>query len=215
MPGFLNDIILAIFQAWRSFFYFKEASKRAKIWFCSTSHNFCQTRVEKPLSPEPLSENALKMAVQTSINISKVLESYVVYEISNMLLSNVGIRWGGWGGKKLLNKTWAISFDAETSLFKLFLIFKIAENKSLTVLLAKYFAACQIFLVLSRKSFQCSFFRFLRALKYACLATQAYISIVDSIFSSKLYLLAQWKHFFRLVYLLHRTVKSLYYYYLV
>lgn len=81
-----------------------------------------------------------------------VLESYVVYKISDILLSNVGIRWGRWGEKKLLNRTWAIFFGAKTSLFKLLLIFKIAENKSLTVLLAKYFAVCQMFLVLSRKS---------------------------------------------------------------
>lgn len=92
------------------------------------------------------------MVAQTSINVNKVLESCIVCEISDILLFDKDIKWGECRKKKLLSKTWVISSDAKTFLFEMFLIFEITANKGLTILSAKYFAACQIFLVFLKKS---------------------------------------------------------------
>ncbi len=72
------------------------------------------------------------MAVWTSFNVSRMLESCLVCEVSDTELSGVGARGGRCGGKKLSSKRLATSSEFVTCEPALSLTLAMGENKGLT-----------------------------------------------------------------------------------
>ena len=75
-----------------------------------------------------------------------------MWEVSEKKLSALGKKCGEYRGKMFLNSTLAIFLEIVTWEPELSFILTIAEKKSLTTWSDKYLAACQIFLMLSKKS---------------------------------------------------------------
>lgn len=83
-----------------------------------------------PSSPGLLREEALKMAAWTLFNISRMLGSCLVCEISDVKLSDVGTRRGGYERKKLLSKILAMSFGFKTCKPKLSLTLRFWKTRA-------------------------------------------------------------------------------------
>ena len=72
------------------------------------------------------------MAAWTSFNVSGMLESFLLCEVSDTKLSGVSAKRGGCGRKKLSSKTLAMSSECVTCEPALSLTLAMGENEGLT-----------------------------------------------------------------------------------